>query len=264
MPMKKAALATCWILALFGGCPQASGQANRQLDRNSIGWYVYNGDHKLSRKWELHTEYQWRRIDLIKTWQQSLARLGAAYKLTDKVKIGAGYTYFVTFPYGQYPVADRGVPITEHRTHQDVQWQDTSGRLQLSHRIRLEQRWLGQPAENNPRRVAAWEFQNRIRYQLQAEFPLSGTTIGDGEFYLTFFDEVFLGFGKNVANNIFNQNRIFGGLGYQVKEGFQLELGYLNQLTQHAENDALTGKPVFEVNNGFRLTVNHSLDFVKR
>ncbi len=51
-----------------------------------VGWYTYNGDHKLANRWELHTEYQWRRIDLIRSWQQSLKRVGLVYKLADRVK----------------------------------------------------------------------------------------------------------------------------------------------------------------------------------
>lgn len=234
---------------------------HRVIDYNLIGWYIYNGDHQLSRKWQVHTEYQWRRIDLIKTWQQSLARLGFAYQLQDRVKLGAGYTFFITYPYGKYPVADQGVPSFEHRTYQDLQWEDKLALLMLSHRIRLEQRWLGQVVETNPRQRKGWEYQNRIRYQLEATFPLQGITLDDKEFYLTFFDELFIGFGKNVENNIFNQNRILGGLGYKLNDNLQVEMGYLNQLTQHAEEDPQTGKIVFEINNGLRLTLHYNIDF---
>ncbi|MBC7921297.1 MAG: DUF2490 domain-containing protein [Ferruginibacter sp.] len=240
------------------------GQTGRVVDHNPIGWYIYNGDHSVSRRWEVHTEYQWRRIGFIRTWQQSLIRLGAAYQVLDKVKVAAGYTHFTTYPYGEHPVADQGAPTPEHRTHQDVQLADTVGRLVLSHRIRLEQRWLGQLAADDPRRVAGWAFQNRIRYQLQANFPLEGAGIDDQEFYFTCFDELFIGFGKNVGDNVYNQNRILGGIGYQFRDNFQVEVGYLNQITQHAEGDPVTGRPVFEINNGFRVTVNYGLDFTRQ
>ena len=139
-----------------------------------MGWYVYVGDHQVGRKWRLHTEYQWRRNDFIRTWQQSLVRVGVAYEVLGKLQTGAGYTNLTTYPYGAHPTADRGVPTQEHRIHEDVQWQEGVGRLALTHRIRLEQRWLSQAAENDPRRVAAWTFQHRVCYYLQAEFPLKG------------------------------------------------------------------------------------------
>lgn len=176
----------------------SSGQPYRIIDRNAIGWYVYNGDHKLSKRWELHTEYQWRRVALIRSWQQSLARLGLKYKLTDQVKLAGGYTFFTTYPYGDFPVADAGVPTLENRTHEDIQLSATAGIVKLDHRFRLEQRWLGIGADLNPRHIEQWEYQNRARYQFSGTIPLEGTSIDDGE------------------QNVFNQNRLSGGLGYQL------------------------------------------------
>lgn len=236
------------------------GQQNRITDHNTIGWYVYTGDHTFSKRWSLHTEYQWRRVEFIRSWQQSLARIGLNYKLTDRVKLGGGYTFFTTYPYGDYPVADAGVPTIESRFHQDIQLNDKLGMLKVSHRFRLEQRWLGLGADENPRQIVNWEYQNRVRYQFSGEVPLSGQTIDNGEFYANFFDELFIGFGRNVEQNVFNQNRISGGLGYQIRNSFALELNYLNQITQHPELDLITGKPVFEINNGFRLNVRYDLD----
>ncbi|MEZ0538609.1 DUF2490 domain-containing protein [Fibrella arboris] len=246
------------LLCLLSGT--VDGQ-NRVLDHNTIGWYTYNGDHTISKNWSIHTEYQWRRIDLIRTWQQSLARLGVNRSLNEQVKIGGGFTYFTTFPYGRYPQADAGVPYAERRIHEDIQFISKYGKLDITQRFRLEQRWLATLSDQNPRNVADWEFQNRIRYQMAGELPLSGPTIDDGEVYMTFFDEVFIGFGRNVGQNIFNQNRISVGLGYQFRDNVQLELNYLNQVVQHADLDQATGKPVFEVNNGFRLNLVYSIDF---
>jgi hypothetical protein len=255
---------TCFLIVFLLISSLGFAQQSRVIDRNAIGWYVYNGDHKLSKSWELHTEYQWRRIDLIRAWQQSLARLGLAYTLTERVKLGGGYTFFTTYPYGDYPVADAGVPTFEHRAHQDVRISDQLGILKLAHRFRLEQRWLSLSADANPRQITGWDYQNRVRYQLSGTVPLQGATIDDGEWYANFFDELFVGFGRNVENNVFNQNRISGGLGYQLRDSFKVELNYLNQILQHPESDPVTNNPVFEINHGFRLNVNYDLDFSRR
>lgn len=252
------------LLVLLGFSLGCLAQQNRLIDRNAIGWYTYNGDHKIAKRWTIHTEYQWRRVELIRSWQQSLSRLGANYKLSDRVKVGGGYTFFVTYPYGDYPVADQGVPTLEHRAHEEIQLSDQLGIVRFSHRFRFEQRWLSISADNNPRRVTGWEYQNRVRYQLAGTVPLAGPTIEPGEFYANFFDELFMGYGRNVGDNIFNQNRISGGLGYQFLDNLQLELNYLNQITQHPESDPVSGKPVFEINHGFRLNLNYDLDFTKR
>src|SRR5207244_3714693 len=133
-----------------------------------------------TNRWKPQPEYHLRRIDFISSWQQSLARLGLVLKLTDRVSVSGGYTFFITYPYGNYPAADAGVPVPEHRIYEDIQLDDQFGRLKLSHRFRLEQRWTGQPSDANPRRIASWEYEHRVRYQLSATFPLKGRTIDDG------------------------------------------------------------------------------------
>jgi hypothetical protein len=212
----------------------------------------------------VHTEYQWRRVEVIQNWQQSLARLGLTYRLAPRVQLGGGYTSLVTHVYGDYPTAGTGVPFPEHRLYQDVTLSDTLARLVLEQRVRLEQRWIGQLRDGAARGdIASWQFQNRIRYQLAATLPLQGARLDDHEWYLTGFDEVFLSFGSAVGSSVFNQNRVAGGLGYQVHDGFRLELQYLNQITQHADLDPATSLPVFEFNHGFRLGLSYGFTLVK-
>lgn len=243
--------------------PAMSQSAGRIIDRNAIGWFTHNGDHQINADWAVHTEVQWRRTRLGLGRQQLLSRLGLVYSLAEEVTLSGGYTQLTTYPYGGYPTADLGEATPENRTYQDVSLVSKYGRLQLTHRFRLEQRWLGQLDEINPKRVASWEYQNRARYQVAGEIPLQGPSIDDGEMYITFFDELFIGFGRNVDLNVFNQNRISGGLGYQIRDNWKLELNYLNQWTQHAEPAPDTRQSVFENNNGFRFNVVYNLDFTK-
>lgn len=248
---------------LAAAAPASYGQSARLNDFHSLAWLTYVGDHKVADKWAIHTEYQWRRVDWLRDPQQQLARLGLVRKLSDRVKVSGGYTYFQSHRYGQYAEVP-GQATPEHRLYEDVSLSDQLGRVGLSQRIRLEQRWLGSRAKSGEGPVARWAYQNRIRYQLQAELPLKGASIDDKEFYLTAFDELFIGFGQNVGQNVFNQNRLSGGLGYQFTSNAQLELSYLYQIRAHSGPDAATGQPVVELNNGLRLNVVYNLDFTKK
>jgi hypothetical protein len=241
----------------------ALAQNTRLVDHNSLGWLTYNGDHKVAEKWAIHTEAQVRRVRFGAAPQQLLLRLGGIYSLAHEVKLGGGYTHFTTYPYGQHPSAELGEPTPEHRAYEDITFGASYGRLHLAHRLRLEQRWLGQLAPARPTEVASWQYQNRARYQLSGQVALQGPTLDDHEWYVNFFDELFIGFGPNVNQNIFNQNRISAGLGYQFTDDFQLELNYLNQWTLQGSLDAATRQQVFENNNGFRLNVAYNLDFTK-
>lgn len=252
------------VVGLFALSETGYGQAlPRLLDHNTLGWVVYSGDHQASEKWFVHTEYQLRRVQLLGAQQQHLARLGVGHQLTNRVTISGGYTYFQTHEYGRHPTVT-GRPEPEQRLYQDVTLTDELGRLQLAQRLRLEQRWLGTRADEGAGPVQDWEYQHRIRYQLSGSFPLQGPTIDDGEWYLNAFDELFISFGRNVGNNVFNQNRISGGLGYRFTDHAKVELNYLNQVTQHADPDPASGRPVFEINNGVRLNILYDLDFTSK
>lgn len=62
------------------------GQNGRKNEYNTIGWYNYFGTFKFSKKWSIHTEYQWRRVEWINAWQQSLLRVGINYQLHTRVQ----------------------------------------------------------------------------------------------------------------------------------------------------------------------------------
>ncbi|OIN60495.1 hypothetical protein BLX24_04015 [Arsenicibacter rosenii] len=200
-------------------------------------------------------------MDLIRSWQQSLARAGIQYSLTDHIKTSAGYTLLLGFPYGRFPESEAGVPNPEHRMYQDIDLEQTTGRLQLTHRFRLEQRWMSTWPDTGGDQSPGWQYQNRARYRIRGALPLGQPTMDEANWYLTAYDELFIGFGPNVQLDIFDQNRIFLGLGYRFSPSFRLEAGFLNQVVQHAEADPATRLPVMERNNGFTLSVYGDLDF---
>ena len=90
---------TIICIVLFGCINNTFGQNNRINTSNSIGWYNYFGTFKVSNKFGIHTEYQFRRNEIITEWQQSLLRLGVNYQLNPKVQLRLGYALIETFPY---------------------------------------------------------------------------------------------------------------------------------------------------------------------
>ena len=255
------------FLLLLLSCLAATtgyGQNNRLNDYNTIGWLVYVGDHKIAEKWTLHTEYQMRRVNWLRVPQNQLARLGLGRALTDRVTVSGGYTYFQSFRYGDYPAVAGPRASPENRLYEDATLTTPLGRLELTQRLRLEQRWLGTRTDGGEGAVAKWTYQNRIRYYLSGAFALQGPTLDNNEWYLNAYDELFMAFGPNVQNNIFNQNRLSGGVGYQFTKDAKVELNYLYQIIQHAGPDPASGQPVFEDNNGVLLNVVYNLDFTHK
>ncbi len=226
-----------------------STQNTRLKDNNKIGWYSATGTFAFNKKWSAHLEYQWRREDYIKTWQQSLLRTGVNYHANSSTTLRIGYAWAETYAYGDYPINAFGKTFTEHRIYEAATLTQRTGTLDLSHRIMLEQRWLPRYASAASAKPDEWLFMNRARYMLRLQHSLKGKTLDDKEPYVAAYDEILVGFGKNVNENIFDQNRIGLLLGYRFSPKFRLEAGYLNQIVQLSRE--IGGRNVFQHNNGF-------------
>ena len=158
-----------------------------------------------------------------------------------------GYGYIITFPYGDFPAGPHRVP--EHRIFEQILWTESIGRVSINHRLRLEQRMLAKVDQKiDDYAVKDWTYLNRVRYQLRATVPLNHAKMQDKTWYITAFDELFIGFGSNVNQNIFDQNRIGLLGGYQFSKTFRIEGGIFNQTVQQAA--LVTGKEVIQYNIG--------------
>ena len=248
------------VLGLFFN--PSFGQNNRLNTSNQIGWYTYFGTFKLSNKIGLHTEYQFRRNEVITYWQQSLLRLGLNYQLHPAVQVRVGYGWIETFSYGEFPLNGFGKQFTEHRIFQMAQLSQKVGKVDFSHRFMLEQRFVGRYASANATREVDFPLLHRMRYMVRMQVPLKGNEIQDKTPYLAVYDEVFVGFGENVNANVFDQNRIGVLLGYRFSKNFRLEGGYLNQTLQYGS--LINGKNGFQHNNGLIINSNFTLDLTKK
>lgn len=225
-----------------------SAQNNRLNTSENIGWYNYFGTFKLSEKFSLHTEYQWRRQNYIKNWQQGLLRTGINYHLSPNALIRLGYAWIETFPYGDIPINGLGRDFTEHRIFQMLQLQQKEGRFDIQHRFMLEQRFVGRYSSIDANTEDEFPLLHRIRYMVRFQTPLKGKTMEDKTPYAAAYNEVFVGFGKNVNANIFDQNRIGVLLGYRHNKNFRIEAGYLNQIIQFGRQ--IQNRNVFQHNKG--------------
>ncbi len=237
------------------------GQNNRLNSHEKIGWYNYFGTFKLTDKIGLHTEYQWRRDNFISNWQQSLLRVGLNYQYNPRVLFRVGYAWIETFPYGDIPINGLGRDFTEHRIFEMVQLSHREGIVDLSHRFMLEQRFVGRYSSGNVANEDEFPLLNRIRYMFRLQIPLRGNEVKDKTPYFALYDEVFIGFGKNVNANVFDQNRLGFLLGYRFNKNVRIEAGYLNQILQFGRQ--IGGQNVFQINNGIIINANFNFDLSK-
>lgn len=214
-------------LLVFASLAFSSALAD-QHDSNGHLWANYVGDHPLfNTPFGLHLEVQNRRTEFGDEWQQLLIRPGINYTISPTITVSAGWAYVRTHPYGDFPAAH---DFPEHRGWEQIVVQRQALGLEWQHRVRLEQRWIGemQRPGGGDFSLRNWRYENRIRYMLRTSIPLTA----DKRTYLALWDEVFFNFGSNVSRNSFDQNRFFIGIGRKVTDVTRLEVGFMEQTVQ--------------------------------
>jgi hypothetical protein len=226
--------------------------AQRISDHNTIGWYTTTITPKINEKWSGHFEYQWRRTDWVKNWQQSLLRVGMTYKIQENVSAQVGYGWARTFDYGEYFLSAVNKTFDEHRIYEQIVLGSQYGKVKLTNRFRLEQRWLAVYKSVEDTKPQRWNYLNRMRFMPRVDVPIS-----KNGWYVAAYDEVMLGFGGNIGQNIFDQNRIAGLVGYNLNKSARIEGGFLNQTVQFGRQ--IDQQNVFQYSNGIIINTYFNL-----
>jgi hypothetical protein len=232
------------------------GFTQKNISVHRLAWTLYTGTHKITKKVNVMTEYQWRRADGFQHWQQSLLRLGTEYIFNPKLSVMGGYAWIKTFPYGTQPILHE---FNEHRIFEQLNLKDNVGRFEVQHRYRVEQRFLDQYVKNAAGDVVLGDpvFRNRIRYRAMVMVPLSRKEMANNTLFLNVNDELFVGFGKGIAKNPIDQNRFIAALGWRFNSQTNVQVGYLNQFV--IKSNAID----MERNHGLWISMVYNLDFTK-
>ena len=231
--------------------------AQKDISTQSHAWVMYFGNHRLSERWGIHTEYQWRRADLFNDWQQSLLRLGVDYYSKSGAQFTAGYGWIRSYQYGDQPISYN---LNEHRIWEQLILKSKAGRFDFQHRYRLEQRFLENWVKDADGKynMDGFLFRQRVRYRFLLTMPISRKEMANNTLFLAVYDEPFLGFGKGIAKNILDQNRLYAALGWRFNPNFNVQLGYLNQYV--VKKDGIQA----ERNHTLQIGVTYNLDLRKK
>jgi hypothetical protein len=227
-------------------------QPFRSLEYNAVGWYSLFVNKKINERWSGHFDYQWRRTNWISNWQQSLARVGLNYHINPNLTARAGYAWVETFPYGESPINVFGKQFREHRSFIMLESRTKYGRIHFMQRNKLEQRWIEQYLTPNSIEPENWLFINRYRQLLRVSYEHPSTS-ENRNYYLALMNETFIGFGKNINQNVFDQNRFALMPGLKLNNTVRIEVGYYNQVLQIPRR--INQLNVFQHNNGIMANV---------
>jgi hypothetical protein len=202
----------------------------RQTTDNRNAWLMFFGNARLSERFGLNSEIQWRRADYFNNPQQLLLRTGVNVHLGQTITLTAGYCFVETYPYGSFPVRST---FPENRLWEQLHLRNVIGKTEWIARFRLEQRFSRLPVESSvePGTFNSGDavYTNRFRVMNRFSIPFKGSEILDYSLYFSIYDELFINFGHNVEGNVFDQNRAYAALGYVVPRLGRVEFGFMEQ-----------------------------------
>ena len=180
-------------------------------DKNYGNWFVYFGNQKINNKWLLQSDMQYRLNQIPNQKSQLLLRAGIGYNLTEannNLLLGLAYVQ------SNWEEGDETISTThEKRIYQQYLYKQKRYNLFLTHRLRMEERFI------------ANDFALRARYFLAVQKPLNGKLLNRRSLYASGFNELFI----DISNQKFDRNRFFTGIGYGVTNDIRVETGYLIQ-----------------------------------
>ena len=203
------------LLSLFCFCNLCFCQ------KSEIGnWFIYCGNQKINSKWNWHNEVQYRNYNFIGDTNQLLLRTGIGYNLTENINnILVGYGFINTQRY--LPNSDQKIDTNEHRIYQQFITKSSFGSVFMQHRYRIEERFI------------ADDFQLRLRYFLGVNIPINKTTLDKNAVYLSAYNEIFI----NAESPLFDQNRLYGALGFVFNKNFKAEAGFMAQTLEKSNRN---------------------------
>jgi uncharacterized protein DUF2490 len=230
-----------------------NGFTQKQVDSQQHSWYMYFGNYRLNERWGIHTQYQWRREGLGKTWQQSLLQTGLNYYTKAGPVFTFGYGWAVTYPYGKQPII---YVFNEHRIWQQFLLKQHISRFYISHRFRFEQRWFENKTTDAEGRYTrdGWKLRHRGRYQFHVIVAITKKELQDNILFLSLYEEVFIRYGKGIGKNALDQNRAYAAFGWRFTKNVNVQMGYMNQYL--LKSDGIRA----ERNHTFQLSLTYNLN----
>lgn len=197
------------VILLLGMISQMDAQSRDNYNM----WFQYLMSARLTDKSTLTALSQYRSFDLVYDTRLFLVSAYVDYEVANDVKPAAGFMFLVL---DSYKSDNTKKERYEKRPFQQVTLGGNIGRTSVSHRFRVEERFISNPDE----------FIVRLRYLISLRIPFNRT----GE------KEKLYGILKNelrmnvVKEDPFDSNRLTAGLGIKVGKNSAIEVAFINQL----------------------------------
>lgn len=214
-------------------------------------WLGYYTKFRVGAKAFYYGEYHIRRKDFADKMSKLYLRFGYTYLFTKKFEVTVGIATPLSWsPVQDDPGYDNVVP--EFRFWEQVLLVDKLYHAKLYHQFRFEQRWKRDYTVDAP-----YELTFRWRYRFTIYQPLNNHKLIPKTWFFAAYNEIFLQSGPSITYDIFEDNRLYGGIGYILGNKLQLQMGYMWSFKH--DGDPYEYKNTHIV----RISAYHNLDFYR-
>ncbi len=232
---------TClFVLLVIMYSPNVVAQKN--IDTQQLLWARYYLKLKLD-DYEIRQELEERKFWFPWRQHQFISRTFVVRKLGKSWNAGIGFTYLLqSLP--QDPKITEYSNQSELRPQLEITYsQAISEKITLYHRYWSDFRFFEQPD-------GSFKYgNNRSRYLLEFRYSPSK------HLTLKAFDEIHINIGRNIVQNVFDQNRFGASVQYMPIDNFGFELGYFNLFQQQKSGVDFYDRHIL------RLTIHHIITF---
>lgn len=188
-------------------------------------WFQYLMSAKLTDKSTLTALSQYRSFDLAYDTRLFLVSAYVDYEVANEVRPAVGAMFLIL---DSYKSDNTKKERYEKRPFQQVSLGGNIGRTSISHRFRVEERFISNPDE----------FIVRLRYLISLRIPFNKT--GEKErFYGILKNEIRMNASKEET---FDSNCLTAGIGIKTGKNSAIEVAFINQLeTGSTSNYAYIG-----------------------
>jgi hypothetical protein len=214
----------CSVVFLIGYVQTAGAQTNELS-----GWASWFHTQRFSKHWGASFDAQFRSAHHADYLKNVLLRPNINYYFDGNKSATLGYAYVSAN--GRTAAGNKTLRHENRFFEQFIITQKVGINTAISHRFRLEQRFLGATATQQD------VFSQRVRYFVRGIVPFNKETTFTNGTFLALQNEVFANVQNKakVNNHVFDQNRAYLALGYRINKRVDIEAGYLNQYIQQTQ-----------------------------
>lgn len=213
----------------------------RTINSNIHFWTSVNSTFRFENNWGIMADAHIRRTNFVSDPSFYFARVGAVRWFNNQTSAALGYGNLIS-PSVVLPERWN----VEHRIYQQVLHSSKVGPVNMLQRLRNEQRWRYVPeSKDNPL------FTNRIRYLLSLTIPVFQKSTLPA---LVIADELLMHWGKSIAYNPLDQNRLFIGIRQPLGKQWSYDAGYMYVFQQKNSGN------FYDVNHTVRLFFYYSFN----